>query len=117
MASSRSEVAAGRAGSGSSSGMRRSCSRTCSRSVRGGGRSRAMRPARIRGFRRSSYARRRARHRPVGGDDDVFPQARQRRTRFEPECLPRLAIGWPSISMMSSPKLRTGALAMAVPTP
>ena len=41
----------------------------------------------------------------------------KRHTCLAPERLPRLAIGTPSISMMSSAKESTGALAIEVPTP
>src|SRR6202008_2085014 len=51
------------------------------------------------------------------GTTTVGRQPRQRSTSLAPAHFPRLAMGRPSISMMSRAKLRTGALAIEVPTP
>ena len=53
-----------------------------------------------------------------GGQHDVLHACPgTRHTCLAPDRLPRLAMGRPSISMMSSAKDSTGALAIEVPTP
>ena len=99
--------------------MRAICSSTYSRSVRGGGRSRTRRPPAISGFSSASAGRPSG---PTGagarrGAPCSAPRPGIATPAWRPERLPRLAIGWPSISMMSSAKESTGALAIEVPTP
>ena len=99
--------------------MRAICSITYSRSVRGGGRSRTTRPPAIRGLS-SASARRPSASTGAGacaGRTTFRSVPGKRQTCLAPEHFPRLAIGSPSISMMSSAKESTGALAIEVPTP